>query len=209
MDFSRVKQGELIAGAGGLALFIFLFLDWFGAGDAGVSGWDSLGDPSGFIVFLAAIAGMKLVGLAAMGKRLNIGLQRGVITATIGYLAAAIIVWRIFATPEGADIKFGLILGLAAALAITLGAVLALRESGFEPMVAVAGGRTKAASSASAPRTLAAPAKSSSSSSRSSGTRAKSTSSRSKSSTARKSSASKSKSSGTRSRSSSPTRKRK
>jgi hypothetical protein len=202
LDFSRLKQGEIIAGLGGIALFIFLFLDWFGAGDAGISGWDSLGDPSGLIVFLAAVVAVKLAGLAAMGRRLNIGLQRGVITTTIGWLAVVTIIWRIFATPEGADIKFGLILGLAAALAITLGAYMALRENGFEPVVATAGGRTKpapATSSASAP--AATPRRATSAPAKPRATSARSTSSK------RKSSSTRSKSSGSRSRSTS-TRKR-
>ena len=189
MDFSRLKQGEILAGAAGVALFIFLFLDWFGAGDVGVNGWDSLGgDVTGFIVFLAAIAGMKLAGMAAMGLRLNIGLRRGVITAVLGYLASAIIVWRILATPEGADIKFGLILGLAAAVAITIGAALALREDGFEPVMALPGGRTRAVP-ASAPATTtrkASSAKSTTTRAKSSGSRAKSSGSRSSSSSTRK-----------------------
>jgi hypothetical protein len=185
LDFSRLKQGEIIAGLGGIALFFFLFLDWFGAGDAGASGWDSLGDVTGLIVFVAAIAGIKLAGMAAMGLRLNIGLQRGVITTAVAWLATVAIIRTIFATPEGADVKFGLILGLLAALAITGGAFLALRENGFEPVVAVAGGRTKAVpatSSASAPAATPRRAASASKSSGSKTTARKTTSTRSKSS---------------------------
>ena len=149
MDSSRLRQGEIVAGIGGVALFIFLFFDWYGAGDGGFSGWDSLGgDFSGLVVFLAAIAGVKLAGLAAMGLRLNIPVRRGAITFVLGYLAAAIIILRVFATPEGVDLKFGLFLGLAAALAIAIGAMLALREDGFNPVVAVAELVTKESSEA-------------------------------------------------------------
>jgi hypothetical protein len=152
LDFSRLRQGELIAAVGGIALFIFLFLDWFGAGGAKVSGWDALGsDFTGFLVALAAGSGIVLGLLAAAGRKVAIGdLPRGYVTALLGAIAALIIIWRVFATPEGADIEFGLFLGLAAAIAIAVGALLALREDGYEPLVAV-GPPARRASSASAP----------------------------------------------------------
>jgi hypothetical protein len=139
MDFSRVRPGEIAAGIGGIALFIFLFLDWYGGNGDGFSGWESLGgDFSGLLVFLAAIAGVKLAGLAALGMKLNIPVPRGGVTAALGYLAATVIILRIFAAPDLVDLEFGLFLGLAAALVIAVGAMLALRERGFEPVVAVA-----------------------------------------------------------------------
>ena len=168
MDTQRLRQGEIVAGIGGLALFIVLFLDWFAVGDAGVSGWDSLGgDVTGFIVALTAISGIVLGVLAAAGSRLNIPVPRGGITAALGWLTVGIIFWRILATPEGADIEFGLFLGLAAAIAIALGATLVLREDGYEPLVKLRGttgseARTEPASSttsaASAPATTSSPA---------------------------------------------------
>jgi hypothetical protein len=168
LDTQRLRQGEIVAGIGGLALFIFLFLDWFGLGDAGVSGWDSLGgDVTGFIVALTAISGIVLGVLAAAGSRLNIPVPRGGITAALGWLTVGIILWRILATPEGADIKFGLFLGLAAAIAIAVGATLVLREDGYEPLVTLPGTTSSEArtepvasktSAASAPATTSSPA---------------------------------------------------
>jgi len=162
LDFSRLRQGEIVAGIGGLALFVFLFLDWFGLGDAGVSGWDSLGgDVTGFIVALAALSGIALGALAAAGSRLNVPVPRGGITAAFGWLTVGIVVWRILATPEGADIKFGLFLGLAAAIAIAVGATIVLREDGYEPLITVPG-LTARSSASAAPTatqtTTAAPA---------------------------------------------------
>jgi hypothetical protein len=57
LDSSRLRTGEIVAGIAGIALFVFLFFDWFAAGEegfdtGGVSGWDGLGtDVTGFIVF--------------------------------------------------------------------------------------------------------------------------------------------------------------
>jgi hypothetical protein len=137
LDFSRLRQGEIVAGIGGIALFFFLFLDWF----EGSNGWRSLasevvgGGVTGFVVALTSIAAIKFAALAAWGKRLNVPLPRGVITLALGVLSTLIILWTVLVAPEEAEIKFGLFLGLAAAVAISAGALLALREGGWEPLV--------------------------------------------------------------------------
>jgi hypothetical protein len=161
LDSSRLRTGEIVAGIAGIALFVFLFFDWFAAGEegfdtGGVSGWDGLGtDVSGFIVFLAAVAGPALALLAMSGQRFNVPAPRGAGTAALGLLTVAIIVWRIFANPG--DLKVGLFLGLAAAIALAAGALLALREDGIEALVSVPGGRTRAASASAPPATPTPP----------------------------------------------------
>jgi hypothetical protein len=180
LDSSRLRTGEIVAGIGGVALFLFLFFDWFGGGaevtgsvvngtatlsHPGISGWDALTDLPGFLIILSGIAGIALAYLAAAGQRVNIPVRRGAITALLGVLAVLLILWRMFAGSP--TLKIGVFLGLGAAIAITAGALMALGEDGFEPLVAVAGGRTRAAS-ASAPAATpppppaAAPAKSAS-----------------------------------------------
>ena len=151
MDSSRLRTGELVAGIGGVALFVTLFFDWFGGGgfSGNLDGWEGMGtDVTGFIVFLTSIAGVSLALLAMSGQRVNIRLPRGAATAVLATLSIDIIIWRFFANPG--DLKVGIFLGLVAAVAIAVGAVMALREDGIEPLVAVPGGRTRA-SSASAP----------------------------------------------------------
>jgi hypothetical protein len=189
LDSSRLRTGEVVAGLGGIALFVFLFFDWFGGGaevsgslvngtatlsHPGISGWDSLTDLPGFLIIMSGVAGIALSYLAMAGQRVNIPVRRGAITALLGALAVLLILWRMFAGSP--TLKIGVFLGLAAAIAITAGALMALAEDGFQPLVAVAGGRTRAASatappSTPAPRPAAAPAKSASSSSRSTTTK--------------------------------------
>ncbi len=181
----------------GLALIICMFLPWYGLGFGGdtanvglpevpgidtgsielnvpevdddASGWDSLTDFDGFLIAAAGLSGIGLWLLAAAGRRLNVGgLRRGSITAILGVLAVALIVWRLFAQPTpGADLKYGIFLGLAAAIGLAAGAIMALREEGFEPLAAVPGRRTKAVSgsgSTTARRSTAAKRSSSASS---------------------------------------------
>jgi hypothetical protein len=163
MDFSRLRTGEIVAAAGGLALFVFLFFDWFGGGptfnvdtleETGISGWDALVDLPGFLIMLAGVSGIALAALAASGRRLNLPMPRGAGTAALGSLAVALILWRMVAGSP--SLKIGIFLGLAAAVAIAVGAIMALREDGIEPLVSVPGGRTRAVSTAaSAPAATA------------------------------------------------------
>jgi hypothetical protein len=232
LDSSRLRTGEIVAGIGGVALFVFLFFDWFGGGaevsgsvingtatlsHPGISGWDALVDLPGFLIILSGVAGIALAYLAAAGQRVNIPVRRGATTALLGTLAVLLILWRMFAGSP--TLKIGVFLGLGAALAITAGALMALGEDGFEPFVAVAGGRTRAASASApaatpTPPPAAAPAKSASRSSGSTTTKKRSTAkkpaarsgSKAKSSSSR-SSSTKKKSSSTRSKSSSSRKK--
>jgi hypothetical protein len=163
LDSSRLRTGEIVAGIGGFALFVFLFFDWYGGGaevsgnvlggtttitHPGVSGWDALTDLPGFLIILAGVSGIALAYLAAAGQRVNLPVRRGAVTATLGILAVLLILWRMFAGSP--SLRIGIFLGLGAAIAIAVGALMALGEEGFQPLVAVAGGRTKAAA-ASAP----------------------------------------------------------
>jgi hypothetical protein len=169
LDSSRLRTGEIVAGIAGAALFVFMFFDWFGGGaevsgnlvngtatlsHPGISGWDALTDLPGFLIILSGVSGIVLACLAASGQRLNLPVRRGMITALLGALAVLLILWRMFAGSP--TLKIGVFLGLASAVAITAGALIALDEDGFKPFVAVAGGRTRVAA-ASAPATTPTP----------------------------------------------------
>ena len=222
MDFSRLRNGEIVAAISGLALFIFMFFNWFGGGieistggtqdvpgigeipsepsieETGVSGWDSLADFSGFLIALAAVSGVTLGALAVAGRRINLPFQRGVGTLVLGMLAVLLILWRMLANPG--DLEIGIFLGLIAAAGIAIGAWVALREDGFEPLLKVPGGRTKVASASApaatpTPRPATAPSGGPSSggsaaTSRSSGSAAKKTRSSGSAATKRRSSGS-------------------
>jgi hypothetical protein len=97
LDSSRLRTGEIIAGIGGIALFVFLFFDWYSGGaeltgtpgnlslsQTGISGWDALTDLPGFLIILSGVSGIALTCLAAAGQRVNIPLRRGTVTALLG-----------------------------------------------------------------------------------------------------------------------------
>jgi hypothetical protein len=152
VDSSRLRTGELVAGIGGIALFVFLFFDWYGTLNGfrnSTDGWDVIIDLPGFLIALAGVSGIALACLAAAGQRLNIPVRRGAITAALGSLAVLLILWRMVAGSP--TLKIGIFLALAAAVAIAAGALMVLSEDGFRPLVAVAATRTTAVAAASAP----------------------------------------------------------
>lgn len=173
MDTSRLRTGEIVAALGGLALFIFLFVDWYGLDvdideDSGAvpdfpgaSGWESFGgDVTGFIVFFAAITAITLGALALAGRRRPmLGAPWGGPTAVLGVLAFDIVLWKILSVPEGLDLEFGIFLGLASAAAIAVGGYLTLAEGGIDPLgVRAAGGSGTATASSSTAGAAARPA---------------------------------------------------
>ena len=115
MDVSRMSQGEQIAAVGGLALFISLFLGWFGD----VSGWEGQSTTDIYLLITAA---------AAVAAALGVGLPLAGVTmdgaaALLGGIATVLLLWLIiFDFPDGVDRGIGIFIALIASAAIAYGA---------------------------------------------------------------------------------------
>jgi multidrug transporter EmrE-like cation transporter len=131
MDFSRVRAGELLAGISGGALFIVMFLPWFGpeVGDQTVSAWEAF-DFIDIVLFLAVIAAVGLVVLAAAQSSVQLPVAASAITAGLGILGTLFVVYRIIEPVNDATRKYGLFLGLIAVAGIAVGGWLAMQEEG-------------------------------------------------------------------------------
>jgi hypothetical protein len=116
MDVSRMSQGEKIAAAGGVLLFISLFLPWF----EDISGWEG---QSSTDVYLLITAGVAIGAALAPGSDTSIpGVTRSGATALLGIVGLVILLWLfIFDFPEGADRGIGIILGVLSTAAIAYG----------------------------------------------------------------------------------------
>ena len=143
MEPSRLTVGEAIAGVGGLALFLFMFVGWFdvdlvsiqvpggpevtGKGET-IDGWGAFGFPLDFLLFAVAVAAMAQAILRATG---NPPPLRGEILLAAGAFAALLILYRVIDPPNAVDVsrKLGVYLSLLAALATTAGAYIALSEA--------------------------------------------------------------------------------
>ena len=113
MDKNRLSQGDMIAGAGALGLFLFLFLDWFGP----VNAWQGF-DILDILLAAIAIAVIVLVATRAMGNDVNVPGGRAEAIFLLGFAATMIVLTFIL---EGEERKIGIWLSLLAALAITYG----------------------------------------------------------------------------------------
>jgi hypothetical protein len=123
MDASRMSQGQMIAGVGGVLLFLFLFLPWFGD----FSGWEGQSSTDIYMLITAAFA--VTTALTAGGAISLPGLSMDGATALLGAVATVLLVWLIiFDFPDGADRGIGIILSLVAAGAITYGGYSAVND---------------------------------------------------------------------------------
>ena len=98
MDLSRMSQGERIAAAGGVLLFIFLFLPWFGD----LSGWEG---QSSTDIYMLITAGVAVAAALMPGNDTGIpGVTRTGAAALLGIVALVLVLWLlIFDFPEGDD----------------------------------------------------------------------------------------------------------
>ncbi len=120
MDPVRARQGKLVAGIGGLALFGFLFLPWFGEAGANLTGW---GGQTTMDVYLL-ITAMVAVAAALPNTRALLvpGVTMSGAAALLGGVATVLLIWLAFIDfPPGADRKIGVYLALLAAIVITIG----------------------------------------------------------------------------------------
>ncbi|HSI79074.1 MAG TPA: hypothetical protein VK919_00340 [Solirubrobacterales bacterium] len=126
MDTNQGGQGPLIAGVGGAALIILLFLPWASVNDVNASGWElfTIGD-----VFLL-ITGLVAIGAAVgAGGRLLPGLSLSGATALLGGIATILLLWLlIFDWFDGTSRMFWVFLALIAAAAIAFGGATAAQE---------------------------------------------------------------------------------
>ena len=148
MDVSRLRRGEQIAGASGIALLLIMFIfTWFsfgdGAFDVGLNAWESFGIID-LLLLLAAVAAIALAIVSATQSKISMPVALSAITAGLGILAVVLIIFRIISPPDfglgdvagalggEADIGrgIGVFLGLIASAGVAYGGYLAMQEEG-------------------------------------------------------------------------------
>jgi hypothetical protein len=119
MEAMRARQGRLVAGLGGVMLFAFLFLPWFGEGGLSETGWEGQSSTDIYLLITAVIA---IASAVPLGRELLPGVTPGGAAALMGGVATLILIWLSFLDfPSGADRKIGVYLALFAAIVITIG----------------------------------------------------------------------------------------
>jgi hypothetical protein len=143
---TRLGRGEVLAGASGALLILFMFLDWFGNRfEAGVvavpneqvvDAWHAY-DFTDVVLFVTAAAaiGLALVSVSGSGRWLRLA---GAVVAGLGVLSVVLVVVSIIGPPEiggvgGSSTRVGVWLGLAAAVGVAAGGSMAIRDGSAAP----------------------------------------------------------------------------
>jgi hypothetical protein len=150
METNRLRTGELIAGVAGIALFIIMFLPWFGL-DADVpAGAEEAAESVGFalpdvdlsvnafeafdfidlVLIVTVVVAVGLAVAALMAQTVALPVAASALTAGLGILSTLLVLYRIIDTPAGLDREFWVFLGLIAAAAIAYGGWRAMQEEG-------------------------------------------------------------------------------
>jgi hypothetical protein len=151
MDFTRLTQGEKIAGVSGIALLLIMFIfKWFGlevSGNAGgfefsVGGSENAWGSYGFIdivLFITVVAAVGLALISASQTEVGLPVAASAVVAGLGILSVVLIIISIISPPDfgASDVngidhtrKIGVWLGLIAAIGVAYGGWRAMQEEG-------------------------------------------------------------------------------
>jgi hypothetical protein len=147
----KLSPGEKIAGGSAIALFIFMFFNWFGAEVSGVGGfsgtvsgeagnaWDTL-DFIPIVLLIAVIAALVMSGLRLADSAYEPPVPMSALVTVLGVISVLLILFRIVDPPTfasfggvsvDATLSVGIFLGLIAAGGIAYGGYSTMREEGI------------------------------------------------------------------------------
>jgi uncharacterized membrane protein YhaH (DUF805 family) len=150
VDLDKLGLGEKIASASAIALFIFMFFDWFSAEVSASSGnftasaseggnaWDAL-DNIPIFLLITIIAVVALAALRLTDAAWEPPFPASTVVAVLGIVSVLLILYRIIDPPGGGDFAgvsvdvspaFGIFISLIAAAGITYGGYRAMEEEG-------------------------------------------------------------------------------
>ena len=145
MSLGRLRSGELLAGAGAVALFILLFFDWFlpeiqprvvetsgrvVGPEQHLSGWTSLGWAMLVLLLVTIVLAIWLAASTLFASSVSQPVAAGVLLGTVSVVAFVALVVRVtilqpglgIGLPdEGVEVQLPAYLGLAAMAVIVVG----------------------------------------------------------------------------------------
>ena len=129
MDLRRLRVGEWITAIAGLVLLASLFAPWYDPGVSGsASGFEALAVLD-IVLALIAAAAVALLLVTAAYRLPAVPLTFNTFVTLAGLLAIVLVLIRVADLPDGAGAReWGLWLGLAGAVGIAGGSLIALRD---------------------------------------------------------------------------------
>jgi drug/metabolite transporter (DMT)-like permease len=129
-DPSRLRRGEVLAGACAVLLLVFMLVGkWYGSGGGSRSGWESL---VGLRWLLAATiaAAFGLVIAQATRRAPAVPVTLSLLVAVLGVISVLALIYRVLINPPAHE-QAGAFLGLISAVGLAYGGYLSLREEGI------------------------------------------------------------------------------
>jgi hypothetical protein len=126
MDLRRLRAGEWLAAISGIALLVSLFLPWYGPDS--VTGWEAMTVIDVLLAFVAA-SGVLVAVVTATHRVPAVPVAVSALISLLGSAGVILVLIRVLDVPGWAGGReWGLWLGLAGAVGIVAGALLAMRE---------------------------------------------------------------------------------
>jgi len=126
---SPLRRGALIAGGSALALFAFMFFDWYEGAFAPIDGWSGLGWLQVVLVIAAISSAIVFAVVTFTEAAVSPPVALSAIVTAVG-LATFLALFYSVINPPGAetDREIGLFLGLLATAGIVAGGYLGMQE---------------------------------------------------------------------------------
>jgi Na+-transporting NADH:ubiquinone oxidoreductase subunit NqrE len=128
MNFKQLRRGELVAFAGAILVIVSLFVRSYQAPSGNLTAWNTFG-PGVALLLAAACAALAMVISALTERSTALPVSIAVWTVLLGLIGVIAALVRTLERPDHASMAcVGVWLALAGAVAILLGAWLALRD---------------------------------------------------------------------------------
>ena len=129
-DPSRLRRGEVIAGASAVLLLVLMLLvKWYGSGGGSRSGWESLVGLRWLLVATIAAA-FGLVITQATRRAPAVPVTISLLVLVLGVISVLALIYRVLINPPAHE-QAGAFLGLISAIGIAYGGYLSLRQEGI------------------------------------------------------------------------------
>ena len=125
MDLRRLRAGEWVAAASGVALLVSLFLPWY---SPALSAWESLAAIDVLLALVAATGVLLAIVTATQGVP-AVPIAFSALVVGVALAGILLVLYRTVDIPNAASGReWGLWLGLAGAVGIAVGAWMSMRD---------------------------------------------------------------------------------
>jgi hypothetical protein len=123
-----LRAGELVGAIGGLGLLASTFLPWYSVGGTDVTAWQAF-SVTDIVLAAAAVVALSVGACVLFRISVSYPVAGSSVATGFGFVSALLIVIRMINPPGAGDpsVEFAAWLGLASAIAITIGGYMGMQ----------------------------------------------------------------------------------